>query len=31
VKNVNERRKKIGLNAIEEHAISNGYIFDQKE
>ena len=30
VKNVNERRKIIGLEPIEEYAKKNGYIFDQK-
>ncbi|MCZ4408382.1 S41 family peptidase [Cryomorphaceae bacterium 1068] len=29
VKNVNERRSEIGLDSIEEHAASNGYLFDQ--
>ncbi len=31
VENVNERRKKIGLEPIEEYAEKNGYIFDQRE
>ncbi|GEM_PF-524030 len=31
VKNVNQRRKQIGLEPIEEYAKSNGYIFDQKK
>lgn len=31
VKTVNERRAAIGLGTIEEHAESNGYVFDQKE
>ncbi len=30
VKNVNKRRKKLGLKPIEEHAKNNGYILDQK-
>ena len=29
VKNVNDRRKKIGLEPIEEYAKMNGYVFDQ--
>jgi hypothetical protein len=31
VENVNERRKEIGLEPIEEYAEMNGYIFDQNE
>jgi carboxyl-terminal processing protease len=31
VKNVNQRRAKLGLGSIEEHAESNGYVFDQKK
>jgi hypothetical protein len=29
--NVNERRKEIGLDAIEEYALENGYIIDKEE
>ena len=29
LKNVNKRRKEIGLGTVEEHAKTNGYIFDQ--
>jgi len=29
--NVNQRRELIGLEPIEEYAIMNGYVFDQKE
>ena len=31
VKNVNQRRQKLGLEPIEKYAESNGHIFDQKE
>jgi carboxyl-terminal processing protease len=31
VKNVNQRRKKLGLEPIEVYAKSNGYIFDQRK
>ncbi len=31
VGSVNERRRKIGLEPIEEYAMKNGYVFDQKE
>jgi len=31
VKNVNKRRKKLGLDPVEDYAKSNGYIFDQKD
>lgn len=31
VKNVNKKRKKLGLEPIEEYAKKNGYIFNQKE
>lgn len=31
VEKVNERRAEIGLNTIEEHAASNGYVFNEKK
>lgn len=31
LKNVNERRKKLGMDTVEASAEANGYIFDQKE
>ena len=31
VKNVNQRRKQLGLEPIEEYTKSNGYLFDQKK
>ena len=31
LKNVNQRRKKLGLESIEKYAESNGYIFNQNE
>ena len=31
LKNVNQRRKRLGLEPIEKYAESNGYVFDQKE